>query len=195
MSPLTARGKVILDRLPTPTLSALREALQRHEYHVFHFIGHSGFDEETDTGIVIFEDGKRQSHLVTGDRLGAILHDSKSLQLAFLNACSSGETSTAEPFRGIAQILLQQGIPAVIAMQSDITDEAAIILTHAFYQALADRCPVDAALAEARKAVLAEKENMEWGTPVLYMRATDGQIFISTKRFVSIKPWPRQLPL
>lgn len=34
--------------------------------------------------------------------------------------------------------------------------------------------PIDAALAEGRKAILA---TVEWGTPVLYLRAPDGRIF------------------
>jgi formylglycine-generating enzyme required for sulfatase activity/tetratricopeptide (TPR) repeat protein len=36
---------------------------------------------------------------------------------------------------------------------------------------------VDAALAEARKAIFAQKNDVEWGTPVLYMRSPDGRIF------------------
>jgi len=38
---------------------------------------------------------------------------------------------------------------------------------------------VDAAVAEARKAIsFALANSLEWGTPVLYMRAPDGQIFV-----------------
>jgi tetratricopeptide (TPR) repeat protein len=62
-------------------------------------------------------------------------------------------------------------------MQFEITDEAAITLAHEFYGALADGYPVDAALAEARKAVFAQENDVEWGKPVLYMRASDGRIF------------------
>jgi hypothetical protein len=36
---------------------------------------------------------------------------------------------------------------------------------------------VDAALTEARRAVFAADNDVEWGTPVLYMRAPDGRIF------------------
>jgi hypothetical protein len=36
---------------------------------------------------------------------------------------------------------------------------------------------VDAALAEARKSLFAAGNRMEWGTPVLYLRASDGKIF------------------
>jgi Tol biopolymer transport system component len=62
-------------------------------------------------------------------------------------------------------------------MQFEITDEAAITLAHEFYGAIADGYPVDASLAEARKAVFARNNDVEWGTPVLYMRSRDGRIF------------------
>ena len=109
--------------------------------------------------------------------LGVLLYDHRSLRLAVLNACEGARGSRDDPFAGTAQTLVQQGISAVIAMQFEITDEAAITLAQEFYGALADNYPVDAALAEARKALFAEGHGVEWGTPVLYMHAPDGRIF------------------
>lgn len=62
-------------------------------------------------------------------------------------------------------------------MQFEISDEAAITLTGEFYEALSDGYPVDAALAEARRAIFEEENELEWATPVLYMRSPDGVIF------------------
>jgi outer membrane protein assembly factor BamD (BamD/ComL family) len=62
-------------------------------------------------------------------------------------------------------------------MQFEITDKAAITLTHEFYGAVADGLPIDAALADARKLIFADNNQMEWGTPVLHMRSPDGHIF------------------
>jgi hypothetical protein len=73
--------------------------------------------------------------------------------------------------------LIQQGIPAVIAMQFAVSDQAAIGLAASFYAALADGYPVDAALTEARKSLFTHDSGAEWGTPVLYLRAADGRIF------------------
>ena len=73
--------------------------------------------------------------------------------------------------------LVQQGIPAVVAMQSEITDEAAIVFATEFYAAIADGYPVDACLVEARKAIFGTGNDVEWGKPVLYMRSPDGHIF------------------
>ncbi len=65
------------------------------------------------------------------------------------------------------------------------------MLAHEFYGALADGYPVDAALTEARKAIKTEGNDLEWGTPVLYMRTPDGRIFdISGQPAVSKQPAP-----
>jgi hypothetical protein len=62
-------------------------------------------------------------------------------------------------------------------MQFEISDEAAITFSHVLYEAIADGYPLDASMAEARKAVRNQPNATEWGTPVLYLRAPDGRIF------------------
>jgi formylglycine-generating enzyme required for sulfatase activity len=170
-------GLVMMERLPDATLSTLRRRLRQEEYHVFHFIGHGAFDQQAQDGVLLFEDEKNASHLVGGQDLGTLLHDERTLRLVILNACEGARSSRTDPFAGTAQSLVQQGIPAVIAMQFEITDEAAITLSHEFYTALSDGYPVDAALSEARKAIFSQGNDVEWGTPVLYLRSPDGRIF------------------
>ena len=128
-------------------------------------------------GVLLLEDDSGLLRKVAGSYLATLFHDHPTLQLAVLNACEGARTDPFDPFAGIAQTFVQQGIPAVIAMQFEITDRSAITLAHEFYTALADGYPVDAALAEARKAIFADGNDVEWGTPVLYMRSPNGQIF------------------
>jgi hypothetical protein len=60
-------------------------------------------------------------------------------------------------------------------MQYEISDRAAIEFARVFYEALVDELPVDAAVSEARVAISSAVSNtVEWGTPTLYMRSTDG---------------------
>jgi hypothetical protein len=177
LSDLEKRGLVILERMTKPTLGTLQRRLRRGEYHIFHFVGHGAFDERAQDGVLLLEDEEGRGRSVSGQYLGTLMHDERTLRLAILNACEGARTSLSDPFAGTAQSLVQQGIPAVIAMQFEITDEAAIAMAHEFYAALADGYPVDAALAEARKAIFAQGNDVEWGTPVLYLRASDGRIF------------------
>ncbi|UCF29584.1 MAG: CHAT domain-containing protein, partial [Chloroflexota bacterium] len=174
---LVARGLVKLERLEEATLANLQRQLRKDDYHIFHFIGHGGYDEQAEDGVLMLEDENGRGRAVSGRYLGTLLHDQKSLRLAMLNACEGAITSSSDPFSGVAHSLVQKGIPAVIAMQDEITDEAAITLANEFYGAIADGYPVDASLGEARKAVFAQNNNIEWGTPVLYMRSPDGRIF------------------
>ena len=174
LSGLEERGLVKLDRI-VASLEELQVALRQQEYHVFHFIGHGGFDARAQDGVLLFETQDACLE-VTGERLGALLHD-HALRLVVLNACEGAQGSSSNPFAGVAQNLVQQGVGAVIAMQHKITDLAAIAFSYSFYQAIADGYPIDAALGEARKALFAKGDNLEWGIPVLHMRASDAHLF------------------
>ncbi len=177
LTDLEQRGLVTLEALEDASLPALQRRLRRGEYHIFHFIGHGGFDEAAQDGVLLLEDPTGRGRPVSGQNLGTLLNDHRSLRLAILNACEGARSSRSDPFAGTAQSLLQQGLPAVIAMQFEITDDAAVTFAHEFYAAIADGYPADAALAEARRAIFAAGNELEWGTPVLYMRSADGKIF------------------
>jgi|GEM_PF-6051216 len=177
LADLVQRKLVIVDRLYPATLSALQQQLRRAQYHALHFIGHGSFDAHNQSGSLVFEDAEGEAARISSSDLGVVLYDHGSMRLVVLNACEGGRPSNDDPFGGTAPRLVQQGIPAVIAMQFPVTDEAAITFSNGFYSALADSYPVDAALAEARKALLTNGSGVEWGTPVLYMRAPDGRIF------------------
>ena len=166
-----------IDWLETASLRALQRQLRRAEYHVFHYIGHGGYDRDADDGVLLLEDEHGRSARITGVQLGTILQDELSLRLAVLNACEGARSSVEDPFSGVATSLIEREIPAVIGMQFEITDRSAIVFASEFYAALADGYPVDSALAEARKAIYADKNDVEWATPVLFMRVQDGLLF------------------
>ena len=177
LAPLIQSGAVAIDWLETPTLRALQRQLRKADYHVLHYIGHGGYDHDADDGVVLFEDDSGRSRRITGVQLGTILQDEVSLRLAVLNACEGGRSSMEDPFSGVATSLIEREIPAVIGMQFEITDRSAIVFASEFYAALADGYPVDSAMAEARKAIYADENDVEWATPVLFMRVQDGLLF------------------
>ncbi|HEU4927494.1 MAG TPA: CHAT domain-containing protein [Vicinamibacterales bacterium] len=170
-------GQLAIDRLEAASLEALQRRLRRDRYHIFHFIGHGEFDQDLQEGVLVLEAANKRGHKVDSQFLGMLLHDHESLRVAILNACEGARTSRTDPFAGSAQSLVQQGIPAVIAMQFEIADDVASRFAHEFYGALADGYPIDASLTEARKSIFAAGREVEWGTPVLYLRAPDGRIF------------------
>jgi roadblock/LC7 domain-containing protein len=170
-------GLVEVDRLEAGTLAALQRPLRLREYHVLHFIGHGSYDEDAQDGALAFEGADRRTRLVTGRDLGLMIRGHRSLRLVVLNACEGARSARDDPFGGVAQALVRQGIPAVIAMQFEISDLAALVFSQSFYQAIADGLPVDLATLESRRAMFAEGNEIEWATPVLYLRSPDGRIF------------------
>src|SRR5262245_47395825 len=132
---LEARGLLVLERLEQPTLTALNERLRTAEYHMFHFIGHGDFDPQSKDGVLIMEEDDRSARRVSGEILSSLLYDyRRTLRLAILNACEGGRAARDDSFAGTAQRLIQQGIPAVIAMQFAIADRTAIVFAQQFYK-------------------------------------------------------------
>ncbi|HEX8231508.1 MAG TPA: CHAT domain-containing protein [Chloroflexia bacterium] len=177
LADLKRNGIVQLDLMEDATLSALRKQLQKEQYHIFHFIGHGGFDRQTEEGVLVFRDEAGRGRFVSGQQLGWLLHNHHTLSLAILNACEGARADKTDAFAGTGQSLVQQGIPAVIAMQFEITDDAAKTFAYGFYSSLALGHPVEAALTETRLTLFSEDHGLEWGTPVLYMRSVDGRLF------------------
>lgn len=182
---------VTLKVLEQPTWRELQDVMAQEAWHVFHFIGHGGFDEESQEGYIALVDGNAQQkadYLKASDLARLLADERLSLRLVLLNACEGARGSLQEQFSSTAAKLVYKGIPAVLAMQEGITDQAAIELAKTFYQSLAHGMPVDMALGEARKAIsLADPEMAEWGIPILYMSSPDGVLFTMAEQKVPQK--------
>jgi outer membrane protein assembly factor BamD (BamD/ComL family) len=163
------------------SILTLQQQLVRKRYHVLHYMGHGAFDEYNGQGVLVMQNENGLGQLVDGSSLGILLRDVRTLRLVFLNACDTAAVTREQgldPFAGVASAMVMAGIPAVVAMQFPISDEAAILFSGTFYPLLAQGNPVDVAVAEGRRAIrLGNSRSMEWGTPVLFMRAPNGDIF------------------
>src|SRR5215217_1018801 len=153
------------------------QLLLREGFHVWHFVGHGGFAKDGATGRLFFEDATGDSEPVSAMQLGIMLNRS-SLRLVMLDACQGGKLAT-DPFRSMAPALIRAQIPAVVAMQFTVPEEATRAFAGEFYRALAEGFPIDACVTEGRKAVMNASglSNADWGIPVVYTRAPDGRLF------------------
>src|SRR5262249_28509767 len=107
-----------------------------------------------------------------------LLADHRTLRLVVLNSCEGARGNMSDLFSSTASVLMGRSIPAVLAMQYEITDEAAITLARTFYTALAKGMPIDMAVSESRKTMsFLGGGSVQWGTPVLYMRSSNGVLF------------------
>jgi hypothetical protein len=100
LSPLERDRTVELRWLERATLSALDDAISApEEVHVLHYVGHGAYDRRTEGGILVLENAHGDPHEVTGEELGSLLHDERSLRLVVLNPARAPEarTSTRSP--------------------------------------------------------------------------------------------------
>jgi membrane-associated phospholipid phosphatase len=183
---VSRRGLIRFERLEEASLTALQRQLRRRTYHIVHFIGHGAYDSRNQEGLLILEHADRTGNPVSAKRLGVILQDHPTLRLVVLNTCESGRPAPGDAYGGAAQALVRARIPGVIAMQFEISNDAATTFAEEFYKALVDGYAVDAALAEARKAIYVAGSGVEWGTQVLYTFSPDTQLFsLDTSRAVA----------
>lgn len=179
---MTNDQKVELVFTADATLKTLQRTLQKARsegkpFHIWHFIGHGGFDPASQAGQLALCDSDGLPSMADGFQLGTLFNTYPEIRLVLLNACEGARNSPKDPFAGVAASLVERGIPAVIGMQFEITDTAAITFSEEFYSALVNGLPVDAALTEARRAVFFMPNWIEWATPVLFMRSPDGILF------------------
>ena len=177
LADLRTDGLVELTWLDGQGWRDLHRALRRQQWHIFHFIGHGGFDRLQNEGYLLFADTQGNSRRMTAASLGRLLGDHDPLRVVLLNACEGGQSGD-DVFSSTAATLVRSGIPCVLAMQYAITDAAAIEFARTFYEALADGLPTETAVSDARKSITFSRQNsLEWGTPVIFTHAPDGVLF------------------
>jgi tetratricopeptide (TPR) repeat protein len=205
LKPVVAQGRIEVVVLQHATLSALLNALREaatanppRPFHVLHWIGHGMIDTATNANVLMFEDDDGYSDPVDGARLADVLHGS-DVRLVLLNACHSAAPTpaqspvpAAETTRGIAEVLLTSGIPAVVGMRVSVLDETARRFAHEFYEALADGRAIDDAVLDARRLVVGRStgDAAEMGVPIVYLRSGTGELLMSV---TPVSWWQRPL--
>jgi CHASE2 domain-containing sensor protein len=147
--------------------------------HILHFIGHAQFID--DWGELLLNDENGGMQFVDEDRFAKLFNNQDNLKLIVLNACQGAAVSDSRAFVGIAPKIVATGVPAVVAMQYPIYDEAAVLFARTFYFALF-RGPnagrIDWAMAQARNALARDfPDDREVAAPVLFMRTPEGVLF------------------
>ena len=161
------------------TRADISQALVEEQYHILHFIGHGTFEENQ--GYLLINAEEDGQDRISADKFADFFRGYPSLKLVVLNSCQGAEVSRTREFVGTAPQLVMRGIPAVVAMQYPISDEAALVFAREFYLKLCSgwsRGQVDAAISHARNRIHMDvKEPMAFATPVLFMRSPTGIIF------------------
>lgn len=164
-----------LTLLEQPGREQLTQALEQGQYHIFHFSGHSS------PGALHLVNRKTGlTERLPGEDLAGLLRNN-GVSLALLNSCRGHYTEPNPPALkpNLADVLVQAGLPAVLAMAEQIPDRVAVTLTRLFYRNLKLGYPIDLSLCRARQGLLSSygSEYFYWCLPVLYLRSDfDGQL-------------------
>jgi hypothetical protein len=154
--------------LVQPTPAELIEFLERGNYNVLIYEGHGV--PAADGGLLYLRPDAR----INGTELAQVLVRCQ-VKLAVFNACwgaqSDHQGQQAIPRSSLAEVLIHHGVPAVLGMRDRIANHEAVSFIQAFTQALAQRSPIDEAVAIARQQLLTlyRFNQPAWTLPVLYM--------------------------
>ncbi|MEA5419649.1 CHAT domain-containing protein [Spirulina sp. CCNP1310] len=161
---------ITLKILEQPGREALTQALEQGNYDLFHYAGHSSLGSTGgDLALVNPLTGLTES--LTGDDLAGLLRNN-GIQGAIFNSCRSGPNIFAQPQeRNLAQALVQQGVPAVLAMAEEIPDAVALTLTQLLYRNLSLGHPLDLCVSRMRQGLLSAygSGQLYWALPILYL--------------------------
>jgi hypothetical protein len=183
-----------VDVLVDTTAARLHDQIQASDiegkrYDIVHFIGHAQFDQKAASGALLFvtsDGGPQEIHV---RELREILCG-RGIHLVFLNACDTAYEGGAHYTggnRGVAQALVDAGMPGVIANQYKVLDSSAVAFSERFYWSLALGATLGQAAREARVSLnySLDGEVIDWAVPVLYAR--DANMALCTR-------WTTEVP-
>ncbi len=172
---------VEFETLPNASPEGLLKRLRKGGFQVFHFIGHGRALDKYNEGVTYLETRDGNPSPLPAGNWADIVNGVESIRLVVLNACDTAKAPESSPKGSIAAVaspLAMAGLPAVVAMQEQSSDNAAILFSKTLYKHLIDGEPIDIAVDEARLAIKQQRSTMkEWTKPILFMRDPDGRLF------------------
>jgi len=167
---------------PPATLGRLRDRLmEKGGFQLLHFFGH-GLSRGGISALVL-ENEQGQVQPADEKLLAEVFLGVRGLRLVTLVACHGGAPSSGDPFSGLAGRLVQRGVPSVIAMRRAVRIDSAHRFTQHLYRHIAQTGRADAAVNEARQQLfLAEPKGIDWSSPVLYSRLSDGRLWLPQEK-------------
>ena len=168
---------VELTVLPNATIEKLHDTLLAVEPHILHFSGHGVLNGGMGA-LALEKPGSGETAPLTARQLRGLLNR-MGISLAVLNACETAKHSSRDALMGVAQSLIQEEIPAVIAMQFLVSETVALLFTRRLYDFLFRGDPLEKIVTETRVGIdiNSEDDRISWGIPVLFMRAKDGYLW------------------
>ena len=174
-----ALGEIPLTPLPGEdgsqhaTLNNMVASLREVEYDILYLVCHGALVK--DEPWLWLEDDQGKVARTSGQELVTRLKElTQRPRLVVLASCQSAGKSAGDALAALGPSLAEAGIPAVIAMQGNISMETVAEFMPVFFQELQRDGQIDRALAVARGAV---RHRPDFWMPALFMRLKSGRIW------------------
>lgn len=179
----SVRGKLILETLSGPdTMGQMRRRLAMGNLDGVILVAHGELGNRIGHRFLLLEDEQGCSQRVDDRFLRPLFNDAPSLKFVTLGVCHSAESCPSpptvsgqdndapQPEAPLAELLVRDGIPAVIAMQDRMSIRANRCLLRALIDGLAGGSSLEEALRRSRKTVYQSLfDPIHWSVPVLYL--------------------------
>lgn len=162
----------------------------REGYDILYLVAHGAMVDGEPW--LFLDDGAGATARVPGEMLVERLVDLPLRpRLIVLASCNSAGDRSRGALTALGPRLAMAGIPAVIAMQGELSMDTNGMLMPAFFRELRHDGSIDRALAVARQAVL---DRPDWWAPVLFTRLRSGRIWYEPGfADEDFKKWPTLL--
>lgn len=171
-----------------PNPQELIQELETKAYNVFFYAGHGL--PGPDGGLLFLGANKT----INGIELAQVLTGT-GVKLGVFNACWGAQPAAhnrqAIPASSLAEVLVRQGVPAVLGMRDTIADQESHCFIQAFAEALRSHKPIDQAVAVARQELLTiyKFNQPAWTLPVLYLHPDfDGELLKNVEDGITALP-------
>ncbi len=180
-----AMKNVVVDTLPDDsgskrtTLKNIIDSLNGNDYDVLYLVAHGALIKE-EAWLWLEDDEGCVARAAGSDLVTRLKELEKRPRLVVLASCQSAGKEDAnknQPGEALAALgprLAEAGIPAVLAMQGNISPETVAVFMPEFFKGLTDDGKIDQAAAVARGAV---RERSDAWMPALFMRLKSGRIW------------------
>ena len=176
------RDKFVLSVVEGATSANFKEAFIGAQFDILHIVCHGQLAADG-TASLLFQSVKGDAgDQISAPELANFLKD-KGLALVVLSACNTSAGDFSKEFATIAQTMVANGIPAVVANQFEIQNSIAASFANAFYAELRDSGDVDLATTKGRVSLnfgtnLPNNEaSIDWGIPTLYRHLGAAKVF------------------
>jgi hypothetical protein len=155
------------------TLKVIVSKLEAEVFDILYLVSH-GYTANGES-FLCFQDEQGKLQRVAGLNLATQIKELPNQpRLVILVSCQSAGKGTGEALKSFGPRLAEIGIPAVIAMQSNLLMETAAEFLPEFFTALNRDGQIDRAMSSARGKI---RDRDDYWVPVLFMRLKSGRLW------------------